>query len=80
MNGDQSNSNGVKSRMQKAMDEDQKESGGGGLLRFLPFTTHGTGVEAPSKVVHFHLQKSISNTQPIRVTRERRLGNVALNI
>ncbi|KAH9984933.1 hypothetical protein BJV77DRAFT_143985 [Russula vinacea] len=55
--------------MQKAMDEDQKESGGGGLLRFLPFTTHGTGVEAPSKVVHFHLQKSISNTQPIRVTQ-----------
>ena len=77
MNGDQSSSIGVEKRMKNAKNEDQKESGGVGLLRSLPLTT---GVEAPSKVVHFHLQKSISNTQTIRVTRERRLRNAALNI
>ena len=77
MNGDQSTSNSVERRMQKAMDDDKKESGGGGLLRFLP---HKTRVEALSRVVQFYLLRSITDTQPIRVTRERKLSDAALNI
>jgi hypothetical protein len=77
MNGDQSSTNNVEKLMKKAMDED-KGSGRVGLLRFLSLTTHGARVEAPSRVVHFYLQKSISNTQPIRVTRECRLGMLHL--
>ena len=80
MNGDQSSTNSVEKRMEKAMDEDKKESGGVGWFRFLPSTTHRTRPEALSRVVQFHLLRSITDTQPILVTRERRLSDHPLDI
>jgi hypothetical protein len=80
MNGDQSSTNSVEKRMEKAMDEDKKDSGGVGWFRFLPSTTHRTRPEGSSRVVQFHLLRSITDTQPILVTRERRLSDAALNI
>jgi hypothetical protein len=77
-NSDHGSILGVGDRMEDAMYKDRKESGGERLFRL---KAHRTGAEEESsRVVQFHLLGSITDTQPIRVSRERGLGDAAVSI
>ena len=64
--------------MEKAMNKDKEESGEM-RRRWQIFKPQRKRAEdTPSRVVNFHLLKSITDMRPTLVPRERRLSNVAL--
>jgi hypothetical protein len=64
--------------MRNAMDKDR---GGVRLFRLPLSQTHRTrGEETSLREARFHLLTSITDTKPIRVHRERRLGDNAFGI
>jgi hypothetical protein len=64
--------------MEKAMNRDGEESEP--VWHPFPSKTRRTRTEDASRVVDFHLLRSITDIQPTLVRRERQLGDAALRI
>ena len=68
--------------MEHATNKDEEESGGAMLSRLkLPFSKgqRTRAEDAQSRLVQFRLLKSITDTQPTLVQRERRLSDTPLS-